>query len=755
MRLIDMLRLKSRTAGEFFGIFFAIFLVSIALFGARAATVIGASDTLTRAKIGTLANHAIIFTTPSGAPEGSNMAVTFPAEFGAAGMTENDVDLFDNGLPVTTAPDCSGVEQAAVAWVGNTLSFQICPGDGGAFIPGSTVTILIGTNAVLSGVGVNRLTNPAAAGSYRLVIGGSFGDSGFASVAISAEDSIGITACVGDVCNGTPPPPPPPVVAPIVGGGTGPGQTPPPQISDLVIDQITSSTARISWHTDIMSDSHILYGLTTDYGAVMGGDARTQDHLVMLMGLGSGLTYHIKARSVGYFGDVGLSGDHTFTTLPAKTSIFPEISDIRLESISGDEAIITWQTNVPTYYLVEFGRTASYGNEVENGQFDVAHEATLGNLSPATDYHFRIIAIDENGNRAILSDQTFTTFDTVPPAISGVHVENIMPHSADIVWNTSKSATGGVQYGPSASYQSGEALEAGGFSVNHRVTLGNLELGTFYHFKIFQTDRMGNDTQSDDKTFLTAILPLPPSNVPPSQVPKNAVAIGSGNFLLTVNNVPTEIVANVGTATPGSVIGLKLPDELTVKPIDNATVQVGDKSYKISVQPDGSHGVYFAAPQTNGNVPITVIINYKDGSSVYSRFNFMIAAAGVIYEVDKDQKIPIPGATVTILQNGIQWDGSQYGQNNTQTTDKSGKYFFYLPKGNYSLKIEKNGYISQITEIRQYDGAVSDSIKMSKIRQNSINFNTYWILLLILIILILFEISLYLSQKNSKDGLHT
>ena len=133
----------------------------------------------------------------------------------------------------------------------------------------------------------------------------------------------------------------------------------------------------------------------------------------------------------------------------------------------------------------------------------------------------------------------------------------------------------------------------------------------------------------------------------------------------------------------------------------------------------------------------------------------MIAAAGVIYEVDKDQKIPIPGATVTILQNGIQWDGSQYGQNNTQTTDKSGKYFFYLPKGNYSLKIEKNGYISQITEIRQYDGAVSDSIKKSKIRQNSINFNTYRILLLILIILILFEISLYLSQKNSKDGLHT
>jgi hypothetical protein len=133
----------------------------------------------------------------------------------------------------------------------------------------------------------------------------------------------------------------------------------------------------------------------------------------------------------------------------------------------------------------------------------------------------------------------------------------------------------------------------------------------------------------------------------------------------------------------------------------------------------------------------------------------MIAAAGDVYEVVNDQKISVTGATVTILQNGMPWDGSQYGQNNIQTTDKGGKYSFYLPKGNYSLKIEKNGYISQITDIRQYNGIVSDPIKIAKIKQNLINLNPYWILLLILIILILFEILLNLSEKNSKNRLRT
>jgi len=754
-----MSRLFHKTADEFIGLFLAIFLVSIAVFSAHAAAITGASDMMTRAKAGTLSNHTIVFTTPSGASEGSTMSVTFPAGFGASGMTENDVDLLDNGLPVTTAPDCSGTEQTAAVWLGNTLSFQICPGDGGAFAPGSAVTILIGTNAIDSGVGVNRLTNPAAVGSYRLIIGGSFGDSGFAPVSITNDDEIGVTACVGAACNVVPPPPPAPVIEPLVGSGTGPGQTPPPRTVGLAINQITVSTARVTWSTDIASNSYVLFGSDAAYGEIIGKDDRVQAHSIVLLGLSPGTTYHAVARSMGFFGDVGVSADQTFTTLPLNPSSPPQISDTVMELIGGNEVTIIWKTDIPTYWEIDFGRTANYGAEVNEALLDTSHTATIGNLSPNTLYHFRIVATDGYGDVATSSDQTFTTFDTIAPSISLVRVEFISPHSADIVWQTNKPATGGVKFGLSAAYEGGEKIESTGYATVHRVSLTKLAAGTMYHFGIFQTDQSDNDARSNDGIFLTASLPAAPeapiAPAAPIQPPKNAVAIGSGILLLTVNNVPTGIAANIVTATTGSIVGLGLPDELTAKPIDNATIQVGDKSYKISVRPDGSYGVYFMAPQTNSSVPITVLTNYKDGSSAYSQFNLMIVAAGEVYEVVNDQKIPVPGATVTVLQNGTPWDGSQYGQNNPLTTDQAGNYSFFLPKGQYSLKLEKSGYISQIIGVKQYSGPANDLIKMPKISQNSTNPQAYGILLLILIILILFEISLFLSQKNSNKGLRT
>jgi hypothetical protein len=752
---LDMPRFPHKTIDEFIGFILAIFLISIAILGARASTITGVNDTMSRGKVGTAANHAISFVTPSGASEGQTMTVTFPPAFGASGMTENDVDLFDDGLAVTTAPDCAGVEQAAVAWTGNTLSFQICPGDGGAFAPGSTVMIAIGTNAVDSGVGVNRIMNPSVPGSYRITIGGSFSDSGVAAVTISVDDSVGVTACVGDVCNVAPPPPPlPPIVStePIVGASTGPNQTPPPQISNLLIDEITASTARVSWHTDIMSDSHVLLGLTTDYGAVRGDSVRTQDHSVLLMGLASGLTYHLEARSMGYFGDIGVSKDMAFSTLSIKTIFLPQITDILLESVSGYDAEISWKTDVPTYWEIDFGRTANYGNEVNDADFDILHEATLGNLSAATTYHFRIVAIDANGNRAESDDQIFTTFDSVPPVILMPHVENIAPHSADIVWQTNKPATGGVSYGASAAYESGDVLETDGFATAHRVALVGLLSGTSYHYEIEQTDKMNNDAESNDMVFSTTVSAESPEA--PGKIitpPKNAVAFGSGALPLTVNGVQAGIVGNGLTAAPGSLVGVALPPELTEKPVANITVGVGEQAYRTN----GTDTTYFQTPLAPGETPVTVTVNYTDGSSAYSQWNLKIAVAGSVYEQLNGKQVPIAGSLVTVLENGEPWDGAKYGQNNTQTTDVRGGFSFFLPKGNYSLKIEKNGYKTQITGVRQYDGPVSDSIKMAKISQNPTNSQTYWILLLILIILSLLEISHDLSQKNSKKRLHT
>jgi len=701
----------------------AFFLFSIAFFCVRASSITGVNDTMSRGKVGTASNHTIVFVTPSGVSEGSTMTVTFPAGFGTSGMTENDVDLLDNGLSVSTAPDCSGAEQAAAVWVGNTLSFQICPGDGGAFAPGSTVTILIGTNAIDFGVGVNRIVNPSASGSYRITIGGSFGDSGEAPVSIGADDSVGVTACVGDTCNaGRHSLPSPSAILP-------------PQISGVVIDKITSSTARVSWRTDTMSNSYALYGLTPNHGLIIGKQLRTQSHTLTLVGLNAGRVYYVQVRSVDDFGGASLSDDRTFSTLTINNVILPQISGIRLESVGGNMATITWITNIPTYWRIDFGRAAVYENIVQNSQFNTAHTANLGNLNPNTTYHFRITATAATGDQTVSADQSFTTFDTTLPLISDTHVDNITTHSADIVWQTNKPATGGVKFGIGAAYDGGENLETVGFAISHRVTLLNLSASTLYHYNVYQTDQVGNDAQGADQVFKTAAMvllpetaaqPAPPvvpivpvtpgASIPvsPVAIPKNAVAVGSGILLLEVNGVPEGIAANVATVVPGSAVEIELPRELTEKPIANASVSVGGKAYKLIKNTDGAFRMAFAAPQAAGNQTVVVIVRYADGSTNYSQFNIKISPKGKIVEVIGGKSVPVAGVKVTILQNGKPWDGSKFGQNNYLITDNKGNFVFYVPNGKYSLKIEKIGYISIITAPTTYSGAIYNKIKIVK-----------------------------------------
>jgi hypothetical protein len=716
-----MFRFKKRTVDEFVGAILAIFLISVSFLCVRAAQVTGVNDTMSRGKVAMASNHDLSFVTPSGAGEGSTMTVTFPAGFGTSGMTAGDVDLFDNGLPVSTAPDCSGTEQAAAVWLGNTLSFQICPGDGGAFAPGSTVTIVIGTDAIDYGVGVNRVINPAAAGAYRLAIGGSFGDSGFAPVSVALDDSVDVTACIGDACNIAPPPPPPPVVIePKIGGSTGPEQTPPPQISGVTIDQITVTTARISWHTDIASNSYVRYGSSALYDQIYGANDNVTDHSVVLIGLKPGTEYYLAARSMDVFGNVEISSENTFTTLSVKTAVLPQITDIILESVGGTDATITWKTDMPTYWEIDFGRTNNYGNEVNNGAFDTTHSAALGNLSPDTAYHFRILAIDANGDQAYSSDQSFMTFDTIPPAIFLLHVEFITPNSADIVWQTNKPATGGVKYGVSEAYENGEIIESAGYTNVHRVSLSGLSAGTSYHVKVFQTDQSGNDSQSGDTTFLTASILSAPmaarTNLPPLPIvpQKNLVAIGSEALPVTVNGVPTEIVANILSTVIEGTIGIELPDALTAKTLKEAVLQVGSDTYEFAQGPDGIYRVFFAAPPAPGTVPAVVRLEYADGTAAYAKWNINIAAPGTVYEIINGKNVPVPGARVTVLKNGVPWNGAQYGQNGVDQTKANGEYSIFVPKDNYSLKIEKNGYATKIIELTQTPGPVSVQIQINK-----------------------------------------
>ncbi|MEK7458932.1 MAG: hypothetical protein AAB663_00845, partial [Patescibacteria group bacterium] len=150
-------------------------------------------STLTKADA---SNHAITFTTASTVSEAATLVLTFDANFTLTSITEDDIDIADDGTDLTTAATCGGTEKASVAVTSTTITIAICAGDGGAIALGSVVVIEIGTNAASSGSGTNRITNPSAVGTYYINLSGTFGGSASIPLPIQDDDDSGVTALV-------------------------------------------------------------------------------------------------------------------------------------------------------------------------------------------------------------------------------------------------------------------------------------------------------------------------------------------------------------------------------------------------------------------------------------------------------------------------------------------------------------------------------------------------------------------------------
>ncbi len=176
--------------------FFVVFALSFPALPAYAASLTSLSDTLSTLAENTDANHTIQFTTPTGVVAGETITVTFDTDFDTASITEDDVDVEDDSVDLTTAADCSGSEEAGVSIAADVLTIEICTGDGGDIAASSVVTIEIGDNATASGTGSNQITNPASAESSQIDIAGTMADSGSLTVTSIADDSVAVSGQV-------------------------------------------------------------------------------------------------------------------------------------------------------------------------------------------------------------------------------------------------------------------------------------------------------------------------------------------------------------------------------------------------------------------------------------------------------------------------------------------------------------------------------------------------------------------------------
>jgi len=167
-----------------------------ALLRAEAAQLTDVRDALSSSRLGVAANHTVTFGTPTGIlDDGSTVEITIPGGFDMSFIGEDDIDIADDGVDLTTDTVCGSAE-VAISTSSQTIIIEFCNGAGGAIAASSEVSIEIGTNASASGSGVHQIQNHSATGDYAVSIGGTMGDEGATRIVI--VDAVYVT---GEVDN--------------------------------------------------------------------------------------------------------------------------------------------------------------------------------------------------------------------------------------------------------------------------------------------------------------------------------------------------------------------------------------------------------------------------------------------------------------------------------------------------------------------------------------------------------------------------
>jgi hypothetical protein len=128
------------------------------------------------------------------------------------------------------------------------------------------------------------------------------------------------------------------------------------------------------------------------------------------------VSYHYRVLSEDSFGNLGVSGDNTFTvSVTAVDSTPPQIMNLEVSMVTDTSAQVGWETDEPASAVFNYGLAADdYVWSIEDTSMTIMHQFDLMGLSPATEYHFQARSADQTGNWAIYPDTTLMTRHPLP-----------------------------------------------------------------------------------------------------------------------------------------------------------------------------------------------------------------------------------------------------------------------------------------------------------------------------------------------------
>jgi len=226
-----------------------------------------------------------------------------------------------------------------------------------------------------------------------------------------------------------------------------------------------------------------------------------------------------------------------------------------VSAVGGSSATVNGTVNPggsATDWWFEYGTSVSYGSKTTttgagSGSVNLAVAKTLTGLTPATTYHYRLVAKSSSGTTNG-GDGLFTTAS--PPTAVTSPATGVGPGTATLggtVNPNGQPTTWYVEYGTSTGYGTKTATVDAGSGTSPKAVstgVGGLAAGKRYHFRLVATSSAGT-TLGADATFVTA--------EPPTVTTSGASSIGSTgarlNGKVDPNGRSTTYFFDYGTTT--------------------------------------------------------------------------------------------------------------------------------------------------------------------------------------------------------------
>ncbi|MHB8235193.1 MAG: hypothetical protein ACYDHT_11135, partial [Solirubrobacteraceae bacterium] len=269
------------------------------------------------------------------------------------------------------------------------------------------------------------------------------------------------------------------------------------------------------------------YGPTGEYGsqtatASAGAGASPVVVSASASGLSPSTSYHFRAVATNASGTT-YGPDQTFTTASAPTA----------ETLAATGATLTEGTlhgsvnprGQATTYHFDWGTTSSYGSHTPIADASVgsdgsehAVEQALGELTPDTTYHFRVVASNCGGCTEGTTDGPDRIFTTAPAPLAVTEAAQAVQQSTATLAGTvnpeGASTTYHFDWGATLAYgNQAPAVDGavGSDNADHSFSqaLSDLAPATTYHYRIVASDCEGcasGTTYGSDATFTTATL---------------------------------------------------------------------------------------------------------------------------------------------------------------------------------------------------------------------------------------------------------